>query len=83
HCVQIVLQLRVRPSAIRKVSTGTDFEKKYWVINDPQDMRAYGVLIRELPLDEYVSALEAVFGAKERPTDLPALKPEVYKRWWG
>lgn len=80
--VQIVLQLRVRPSAIRKVTTGTDFEKNYWVINDPNDMRAYGVLIRELPLDEYVSAFEAVYGPEYRPEDLPKLKNEVYDRWW-
>jgi len=45
--VQIVLQLRVKPSAIKRVTGGTEFEQKYWVINSPEDMRAYGVLIRE------------------------------------
>merc|ERR1712048_149913 len=47
HRVQIVLQLRVKPTAIKRVTTGTDFENKYWVINQPADMRAYGVLIRD------------------------------------
>lgn len=47
HSVQIVLQLRVDPTKIKRVTTGTEFENKYWVINDPADMRAYGVLIRE------------------------------------
>jgi len=47
HSIQIVLQLRVKPSKIKRITTGSDFEKKYWVINDPADMRAYGVLIRE------------------------------------
>jgi len=50
HSVQILLQLRVKPSAIRKVTphcTDFDYEKHYWVINDPSDMRAYGVLIRK------------------------------------
>lgn len=46
HCIQIVLQLRIKPSAINRVTTGTAFENKYWVINDPCDMRAYGALIR-------------------------------------
>eukprot|EP00930_Biecheleria_cincta_P044929 TRINITY_DN30958_c0_g1_i1.p1 TRINITY_DN30958_c0_g1~~TRINITY_DN30958_c0_g1_i1.p1 ORF type:complete len:1064 (-),score=169.11 TRINITY_DN30958_c0_g1_i1:63-3254(-) len=47
HIIQIVLQLRIKPSAIKRVTTGTDFENKYWVINDPADMRAYGALIRQ------------------------------------
>jgi hypothetical protein len=43
----VVLQLRVRPEAIKEVKTGkTKMEKKYWVVNDPKDVRAYGVLIR-------------------------------------
>lgn len=48
HTVRIVLQMRVKPSAIRKVTQDTnwDYEKDYWVINDPTDIRAYGVLIR-------------------------------------
>lgn len=64
HSVQIVLQLRVKPSAIRPItsSTATEFEKKYWVINDPADIRAYGVLLRELPLEDYVPPEVMVFG---------------------
>eukprot|EP00811_Abedinium_folium_P001627 NODE_11492_length_1283_cov_6.590830.p1 GENE.NODE_11492_length_1283_cov_6.590830~~NODE_11492_length_1283_cov_6.590830.p1 ORF type:complete len:299 (+),score=76.98 NODE_11492_length_1283_cov_6.590830:90-986(+) len=68
HFVQIVLQLRVRPSAVKPVikDTATDFEKKYWVINDPHDIRAYGVLIRELALKDYVPPEVMVFG-KDHP----------------
>eukprot|EP00933_Yihiella_yeosuensis_P055331 TRINITY_DN5406_c0_g2_i1.p2 TRINITY_DN5406_c0_g2~~TRINITY_DN5406_c0_g2_i1.p2 ORF type:complete len:382 (-),score=77.70 TRINITY_DN5406_c0_g2_i1:296-1441(-) len=79
--VQIVLQLRVKPETIRPVTTGTDFEKQYWVINEPEDMRPYGVLIRELPLNEYVSALEAVYGPAQRPADLPPLTKQVRAKW--
>mmetsp|Transcript_105996 Transcript_105996/g.330585 ORF Transcript_105996/g.330585 Transcript_105996/m.330585 type:complete len:386 (+) Transcript_105996:136-1293(+) len=64
HCVQIVLQLRVKPSAIRliKDKKATDFEKKYWVINNPEHIRAYGVLIREKKLGDWVPPEEMVFG---------------------
>jgi len=63
HCVQVVLQLRVKPSAIKKVTKAdSEMEKKYWVINDPKDMRAYGVLVRELSIRDFVPALLAVFG---------------------
>lgn len=64
HSVQIVLQLRVRPSAINPVTTpgAHEFEKKYWVINDPDDIRAYGVLIRELPLRDYILPEVMVYG---------------------
>lgn len=48
HETQMVLQMRVKPDAIRTIEGKVDFEyeKKYWVINDPANMRAYGVLIR-------------------------------------
>mmetsp|Transcript_66793 Transcript_66793/g.159818 ORF Transcript_66793/g.159818 Transcript_66793/m.159818 type:complete len:411 (-) Transcript_66793:144-1376(-) len=64
HYVQIVLQLRVKPSAIRPVTDkkATDFEKKYWIIEDPEDMRAYGVLIREFSLQDYIPPEAMVFG---------------------
>eukprot|EP00747_Dinoflagellata_sp_TGD_P196002 gnl/TRDRNA2_/TRDRNA2_65541_c0_seq1.p1 gnl/TRDRNA2_/TRDRNA2_65541_c0~~gnl/TRDRNA2_/TRDRNA2_65541_c0_seq1.p1 ORF type:complete len:318 (-),score=42.96 gnl/TRDRNA2_/TRDRNA2_65541_c0_seq1:113-1066(-) len=52
HSVQIVLQMRVKPEAIKAITTGQKrWENKYWVINDPRDVRAYGVLIRETPAD--------------------------------
>jgi len=62
--VQIVLQLRVRPSAINPVTNPSahEFERKYWVINNPDDIRAYGVLIRELPLRDYILPEVIVFG---------------------
>mmetsp|Transcript_115928 Transcript_115928/g.322816 ORF Transcript_115928/g.322816 Transcript_115928/m.322816 type:complete len:381 (+) Transcript_115928:79-1221(+) len=68
HTVQIVLQLRVRPSAIRHITDpkATDFERKYWVVNRPEDIRAYGVLVRELPLSHYVPPEVMVYG-KDHP----------------
>merc|ERR1712137_275389 len=70
HYVQIVLQLRVRPSAVRKVNTptATEFEKKYWVINDPENIRPYGVLIRELELKDYLPPEHMVFGKNHEST---------------
>lgn len=67
--VQIVLQLRVKPSAIRPITDAkaTDFERKYWVVNDPSDIRAYGVLIREFPLADYIPPEVMVFG-RDHPT---------------
>jgi len=64
HTVQIVLQLRVKPSAIKHItdSSATPFEKKYWVINNPAHIRAYGVLIRELSLLDYVPPEVMVYG---------------------
>mmetsp|Transcript_83943 Transcript_83943/g.271239 ORF Transcript_83943/g.271239 Transcript_83943/m.271239 type:complete len:421 (-) Transcript_83943:48-1310(-) len=69
HWVQIVLQLRVKPSAIRPVTDAkaTDFERKYWVVNDPSEIRAYGVLIREFSLAEYIPPEVMVFG-RDHPT---------------
>eukprot|EP00930_Biecheleria_cincta_P096770 TRINITY_DN88567_c0_g1_i1.p1 TRINITY_DN88567_c0_g1~~TRINITY_DN88567_c0_g1_i1.p1 ORF type:complete len:414 (+),score=65.14 TRINITY_DN88567_c0_g1_i1:109-1350(+) len=71
HSVQIVLQLRVKPEFIRPVTDPkvTDFERKYWVINDPAHIRAYGVLIRELPLAEWIPPEIMVYGR-----DHPGLK---------
>lgn len=65
HWIQTVLQMRVKPSAIKKVtsSSATAFEKKYWVINDPGDMRAYGVLMREFSLFDYKPPQYAFLGA--------------------
>jgi len=69
HYVQIVLQLRVKPSAIRHVtdSAATAFERKYWVINDPDHIRAYGVLIREFALTDYIPPEAMVYGM-DHPT---------------
>lgn len=71
HSVQIVLQLRVKPESIRPVSDPkvTDFERKYWVINNPANIRAYGVLIRELPLADWIPPEVMVYGR-----DHPGLK---------
>mmetsp|Transcript_87220 Transcript_87220/g.260189 ORF Transcript_87220/g.260189 Transcript_87220/m.260189 type:complete len:397 (+) Transcript_87220:69-1259(+) len=68
HTVQMVLQLRVKPSAIRLIADkkATAFEKKYWVVNNPQDIRAYGVLIREQKLQDWVPPEVMVFG-KDHP----------------
>lgn len=46
--VKVVLQMRVKPEAIKRVTQNTnwDYEKSYWVINDPADIRAYGVLVQ-------------------------------------
>merc|ERR1712048_1190239 len=81
HSVQIVLQLRVKPDAIRHItdSKAVAFEKKYWVINDPQYIRAYGVLIREFDLENYVPPEVMVFG-KNHPNAkkvVEALKAEA------
>lgn len=40
--VEVVLQCRVRPSAIKQTS-----RQDYWVINDPANVRPYGVLMRD------------------------------------
>lgn len=64
HSVQVVLQLRVKPSAIRPITDpkAHEFERKYWVINESEHIRAYGVLIRELPLRQYVPPEFVVYG---------------------
>eukprot|EP00427_Karlodinium_veneficum_P050876 CAMPEP_0169361086 /NCGR_PEP_ID=MMETSP1017-20121227/30152_1 /TAXON_ID=342587 /ORGANISM="Karlodinium micrum, Strain CCMP2283" /LENGTH=402 /DNA_ID=CAMNT_0009458445 /DNA_START=37 /DNA_END=1243 /DNA_ORIENTATION=+ len=71
HGVQIVLQLRVKPESIRPVTKpdAHEFEKRYWVINKPGDIRAYGVLIREMRMKDYVYPEFKVYGK-----DHPALK---------
>lgn len=60
HSCQIVLQLRVRPSAIKPITDpSVDWmERQYWVINNPDDIRAYGVLLRELDEKDHVSPLQ-------------------------
>jgi len=40
RAVQFIMQCRVRPDAIRKASDTV------WVINDPTNIRPYGVLVR-------------------------------------
>mmetsp|Transcript_43688 Transcript_43688/g.112849 ORF Transcript_43688/g.112849 Transcript_43688/m.112849 type:complete len:394 (-) Transcript_43688:57-1238(-) len=77
--VQIVLQLRVRPSAIKHITDpkATEFEKKYWVMNNPEDIRAYGVLIRELSIMDYICPEEMVFGRHH-----PSVK-QIYKELCG
>lgn len=82
--VQIVLQLRVRPSAINPVRDpgAHEFERKYWVINNPDDIRAYGVLIRELPLRDYILPEVMVFG-RDHPgirDKLEELEEEIRKQ---
>jgi len=64
HSVQVVLQLRVRPSAIKLITDpkATEFERKYWVINNPDDIRAYGVLIREFGLLDWIPPEAKVYG---------------------
>jgi len=87
HDVQIVLQLRVKPSAIRKITDGkaTAFEKKYWVINSPGDIRAYGVLLREWPLSQWVPPEIMVYGADHPGAKkvMAALRDEVAAKSGG
>lgn len=57
--IQMVLQLRVRPSAIRPNSKSkvSEFERRFWVIRKLEDIRACGVIVREhteLPLAHYI-----------------------------
>lgn len=40
--IRLVLQCRARPGAIKKCS-----RRDYWVVNNPDDLRPYGVLIKE------------------------------------
>merc|ERR1711971_859390 len=58
HSCQIILQLRVRPSAIKWITNGEFMERQYWVINDPDDIRAYGVLLRELDEKDFVTPIQ-------------------------
>lgn len=47
--VQFVFQCRVRPEAIRRIHEEVGRESgAYWLINDPSDIRPYGVLAREV-----------------------------------
>uniref|UniRef100_A0A7S4UWK4 PARP catalytic domain-containing protein n=1 Tax=Alexandrium monilatum TaxID=311494 RepID=A0A7S4UWK4_9DINO len=41
--IKMVVQCRARPGAIKKCS-----RRDYWVVNDPNDVRPYGVLIQEV-----------------------------------
>eukprot|EP00927_Polykrikos_kofoidii_P037988 TRINITY_DN3220_c0_g2_i1.p1 TRINITY_DN3220_c0_g2~~TRINITY_DN3220_c0_g2_i1.p1 ORF type:complete len:628 (+),score=126.36 TRINITY_DN3220_c0_g2_i1:77-1885(+) len=67
HSVQVVLQLRVKPSAIKKVTEApTDFENKYWVINNTDEIRAYGVLIREWSLRDYLPPMYMYRGPEDK-----------------
>lgn len=46
--VQFVFQCRVRPQAIKRIHEEVGRESgAYWLINDPADIRPYGVLVRE------------------------------------
>merc|ERR1711904_242156 len=46
--VQFVFQCRVRPEAIKRIHEEVGRESgAYWLINDPSDIRPYGVLARE------------------------------------
>merc|ERR1719362_1175263 len=40
----------------------TEFERKDWVINDSECLRPYGVLIREISLQDYIPAEAMVYG---------------------
>jgi hypothetical protein len=44
---KIVFQCRVNPYAIRECPTGKS-DDIYWVINDPKDIRPYGICMREV-----------------------------------
>lgn len=48
--LQLVFQCRVRPEAIKRIHEEVGRESgAYWLINDPADIRPYGVLVREAP----------------------------------
>jgi len=44
--VFIVMQCRVKPSAIKRCQDEAENGSAYWVINNPSDIRPYGVLVR-------------------------------------
>mmetsp|Transcript_40783 Transcript_40783/g.118156 ORF Transcript_40783/g.118156 Transcript_40783/m.118156 type:complete len:322 (+) Transcript_40783:57-1022(+) len=47
--LQFVFQCRVRPEAIKRIHEEVGRESgAYWLINDPSDIRPYGVLVREV-----------------------------------
>lgn len=73
--IQMVLQLRVRPGAIRQNSKpkASEFEKKFWVIQKLEDIRACGVIVRELPLAQYIPPEVKVYG-KDHPAAKKALQ---------
>lgn len=48
HQIRFVFQCRVRPQAIKRVHEEVGRESgAYWVVNDPTDIRPYGVLVQE------------------------------------
>jgi len=48
--MQFVFQCRVRPEAIKRIHEEVGRESgAYWLVNDPSDIRPYGVLVRESP----------------------------------
>lgn len=48
--MQFVMQCRVRPEAIKRIHEEVGRESgAYWLINEPSDIRPYGVLAREEP----------------------------------
>jgi len=53
--VQIVLQCRVRPSAIKKTS-----REGYWVINNPKDIRPCALALSSTPLRDLDGAVFVV-----------------------
>jgi len=73
--VQMVFQLRVRPGAIRQNSKpkASAFDKKFWLIQKLEDIRACGVIVRELPLAQYIPPEVKVYG-KEHPATKKALQ---------
>jgi len=75
HDIQMVLQLRVRPGAIRQnsKSKASEFERKFWVIQKLKDIRAYGVIVRELPIAQYIPPEVKVYG-KDHPAAKKALQ---------
>jgi len=44
--VHIVMQCRVKPSAIKRCQDEAEHCGAYWVVNNPADIRPYGVLVR-------------------------------------
>lgn len=44
-----VVTCRIKPSAIKRCQDENKDSGAYWVINDPKDIRPYGVLVKEAP----------------------------------
>eukprot|EP00931_Biecheleriopsis_adriatica_P080661 TRINITY_DN54010_c0_g1_i1.p1 TRINITY_DN54010_c0_g1~~TRINITY_DN54010_c0_g1_i1.p1 ORF type:complete len:351 (+),score=36.63 TRINITY_DN54010_c0_g1_i1:89-1054(+) len=49
--LRFVLQCRVRPGAIKRVHDEETNPHAYWLVNDPADIRPYGVLVQDRDAD--------------------------------